>query len=310
MSLEIEQIANSVRSALSSLLLEVPERPAHLYTLGRGSSLHAATVVNSLMGDAGIPATNLPMNQIRSPLQLQQSVVLAISQSGASPDLCAAVQAVVETDCPVIALVNMKASILSTLATTTLSQGAGEELAVAATKSMVCSVVIGARLAEIWGKTDYELHQLPAQIEAVRQRPVDTLCTFLATDEPLLVIGSGAGLGVAAEICLKAQELLGRAAMAYSSAEVMHGPAGMIHRGYPVLVLAVGPETKNVNDCAARLSSMGADVYRLDDAPRDDALAATTLLVHCYLAMELACHRLARSPDQPANLNKVTLTEN
>ncbi len=310
MFLEVGQIADSVRSVLSSSLPDVPKRPAHLYTLARGSSLHATTVMNCLMGDIGIPATNLPLNQACAPLQLRHCVLLAVSQSGASPDLCAAVKAAVDQDCPVIGLVNMADSAVSMLATTTLSQCAGNELAVAATKSVVCSIVMGARLVEIWGNTDYKLDQLPAQIEAVQQRSVDALCTFLATDKPLLVIGSGGGSGVAGEICLKAQELLGRAAMAYSSAEVLHGPAGMIRQGYPVLALAIGPDAASVSDCAARLSSMGASVFTLDDAPRNDALAATTLLVHCYLAMELACQRLGRSADKPANLTKVTLTEN
>lgn len=307
---EVGQIADSVRSVIAFSFPDVPDRPEHLYTLGRGSSLHATTVVNCLMGNIGIPATNLPLNQACAPLQLGQCVLLAVSQSGASPDLCAAVKAAVDQGCPVIGLVNMANSAVSRLATTTLSQCAGNELAVAATKSVVCSIVMGARLAEKWGNTDHELEQLPAQIEAVQQRSVDALCRFLATDEPLLVIGSGGGLGVAGEICLKAQELLGRAAMAYSAAEVLHGPAGMIRQGYPVLALAVGPDAESVGDCATRLSAMGASVYTLDDAPRDDALAATTLLVHCYLAMELACQRLGRSADEPANLKKVTLTEN
>ncbi len=310
MLLEVGQIADSVRSALALPLSDIPQRPAHLYTLARGSSLHAATVVNCLLSDIGIPSTSLSLDQLSALLRLPQSVILAISQSGASPDLCTAVDTATGLGCPVIALVNMPDSTLSRLATITLSQCAGDELAVAATKSMVCSVVMGARLAQTWGTADYELESLPAHIEAVQQRSIDALCTFLASDEPLLVIGSGAGLGVAGEICLKAQELLGRAAMAYSSAEVLHGPAGMIRAGYPVLALAVGPEAASVRESAERLSSMGACVYTLEDAPRSDALAATTLLVHCYLAAELACQRLGRSADQPANLSKVTLTEN
>ena len=315
MHLETRQIAERVRVALAAPLPALPPVPRALHTLARGSSDHAATVVHRLLAAAGIPATTLPPSLIGEPngpggaaLRLDGATLLALSQSGASPDLCTAAERCARQGSAVIALVNAEGSPLADVASTRLSQHAGEERAVAATKSVVCSIVAGARLAEHWGAPAFGLDALPDQIEEMQGRPFDALAALFAADGPLLVIGRGSGLGVAAEIALKVQELLGRPAMAYSSAEVLHGPAGMVTAGYPVLALAHGPEADSVRSSVERLRELGAAVSVLDESPRDDSLAATAALAHAYLALESACRARGRSPDKPDNLSKVTLT--
>lgn len=306
---EIGQIAESIRAALSSRLPEFPQRPDHLYTVARGSSLHASTVIHHLMVHASLPSASLSPDLVSPALQIRNSVILAVSQSGASPDLCNAVRACRAQGSPVIALVNMPHSELEQLASTTVFQQAGKETAVAATKSVLCSVVMGARLAMHWGAPGWALDRLPEQVDASLRQPVSELADFLASSAPLLVIGSGTGAGVAAEIALKSQELLGRPTMAYSAAEVLHGPAGMIDTGYPVLALATGPERPAILECMQKLSGMGANVHLLDENVRRDDFAPVLSLLPVYLALEQACHRLGRPPDKPANLQKVTLTE-
>ena len=306
---EIGQIAASVEHVLLAELPELPPRPDHLYCVARGSSLHASAVIHHLMRHASIPSSSLSPNLLQAGPILLNSVVLAVSQSGASPDLCTAARACLVQNCPVVALVNMPNSTLERLASSTLHQHAGEEKAVAATKSMVCSVIMGARLAMHWGAPDFNLDDLSDQIMAIQQQEFGELLKFLSIEEPLLIIGGGSAYGVAAEVALKAQELLGRASMAYSPAEVLHGPAGMIREDYPVLVLATGPEKDAALKCAQKLVDMGALIHTVSDTERQDDLAPLLSLSRIYQAMEAACRRLGRSPDQPVNLSKVTLTE-
>ncbi len=305
---ETRQIATRVQLALDSDLPELPSAPEHLYTLARGSSDHAATVVQRLMANTAIPATTMPPSLMQHNLRMTDSLVLGISQSGASPDLCLAAEKCRQQGCPVIALLNVLASPLAEVASITLAQHAGAERAVAATKSVVCSIVMGARLAEYWGAPAFQLHRLPDQIRSAQQQPIDDLISLFSADGPLLVLGRGTGLGIAAEIALKVQELLGRPAMAYSSAEVLHGPAGMVVDGYPVLALAVGHERTSVLSAVKQLGKAGADVLVLDGDCRVDDMASVVLLTRVYLALEAACRQRGRSPDKPDNLNKVTLT--
>ena len=306
---ETQQIAHCVQSVLDSELPDLFSAPQHLYTLARGSSDHAATVVHRFMAAAGLPATTMPPSLIQQSLRLGGSALLAISQSGASPDLTTAAEKCRAQNCPVIALVNAAGSPLSSAATISLAQHAGNEQAVAATKSVVCSIVMGARIAERWGAASFNLDTLAEHIQSAQRQSVEELIRLFVADGPLLVIGRGTGLGVASEIALKVQELLGRPAMAYSSAEVLHGPAGMIRRGYPVLALAVGQERASVLSSVERLSKLGAEVTTIDVVQRRNALASTVALSHIYLALEAACRELGRSPDKPRNLSKVTLTQ-
>lgn len=309
MRLETGQIAERVAAALAQPLPELPPAPRTLYTLARGSSDHAATVLHRLFGRAGIVATTLPPSQCAPPVQPREAAVVAISQSGASPDLCAAADHARSLALPVVSIVNATASPLAQRASHPVAQHAGEERAVAATKSVVCSIVAGARIAEVWGAPSLSLQALPERIEREQHASIDALVAAFIASGPLLVIGRGSGLGVAAEIALKVQELLGRPAMAYSSAEVLHGPAGMIAPDYPVLALTVGPEAQAVAGSADRLGELGARVWRLHAEEPHDVLDATVVLSRVYLALEAACRALGRSPDKPENLQKVTLTD-
>lgn len=101
---------------------------------------------------------------------------------------------------------------------------------------------------------------------------------------------------------------VGRAAMAYSSSEVLHGPAGMMNANYPVLALALGPEKHDVLECVEKLDAMGADCHVLTTPLRQDKLSATLILCQVYLEIEQACVLRGLSPDTPRNLSKVTLT--
>ncbi len=308
MKRETQEIAERVSVALATPLPEIPAPPAHIYTLARGSSDHAATMVHRLLRAAQLPSTTLPPSMLREPLVLSNSLLLAISQSGASPDLSTAARVSREQDCPVLALTNQLDSALARESTVHINIRAGRECAVAATKSVVCSVLAGARVAEYWGARSFSLEQLPEQIFHAQQQQTDELVELFVKPGPLLVIGRGLGLGVACEVALKVQELLGKAAMAYSSAEVLHGPAGMIVPGYPVLALAVGPDAPDVLSTTKQLRSLGAQTTVISIAPRVDGLAALINLTHIYVALEIACRQLGRSPDKPANLRKVTRT--
>lgn len=304
-ALEIPAVASRV---LQSDWSVVPKRPDHLYTLARGSSDHAATVIHRIMQMTGLAATTLPPSLLRSSLRLPRSTVLAISQSGASPDLHEGAQQCAARGVPVISIVNQADSPLALASSLVIEQQAGPELAVAATKSVVASILCGVCIAQRWGVKIEDPSALADQLDEIQQIQIDPLVEMLLPDSPVIVLGRGSGLGIAGEIALKIQELLRRPAFAYSSAEVLHGPAGMITDGFPVIALAVGPEADEVRQSAGRLAGMGADVKLLEHVARSDGLAATELLSWVYLGLEAACRARGLSPDKPENLHKVTLT--
>src|SRR3954468_24880960 len=84
--------------------------PAAMVTIGRGSSDHAATYARYLVETRlGILASSLPpsiFSVFKAPLSLRNTLSLAISQSGRSPDLLAAARAARDSGAVVVALVN------------------------------------------------------------------------------------------------------------------------------------------------------------------------------------------------------------
>ena len=168
---------------------------------------------------------------------LTNSVCLAISQSGASPDLLAAVGKAREAGALVMALVNAKDSPLAQRADHVVPLCAGAETSVAATKSFIASLAAIIHLVSCWAEDrelSEEIRKAPQAPRARRGistgvRRVERLKP--ATD--LFVVGRGMGLGVAQEAALKLKETCGLHAEAVSAAELRHGPMALRAAGLP-----------------------------------------------------------------------------
>ena len=120
---------------------------------------------------------------------------------------------------------------------------AGPEQAVAATKSMIAALVAGAALVAQWigdGRLNAAIEALPALLAAPAAPPPRPLIERVAGARSAFVLGRGATFAIAAEAALKLKETCAIHAEAFSSAEVLHGPAGVITPGF--LVIAFMPQ--------------------------------------------------------------------
>ena len=269
----------------------------HLYTLARGSSDHAAQVINRMASDAlGIPASAIAPSQIHG-ISFDQSLVLAISQSGASPDLVSGLASARASGAVTVGLINQPGSALQAHCDLSVPMMAGPEHSVAATKSFFMSVLMGYRIL-------YPERPLPSvPVPSLRA----DLTKFFVEQQVITVLGRGETLGLAREVALKVQELLGKPAFAYSSAEVVHGPKAMVMEQSAVLVLSGGRYRAQLRESARDWGEWGCSVHVCETG--DGTLDALYGLPSLYLALESACRTLGRPVDQPVGLNKVTLTE-
>ncbi|MDE2456402.1 MAG: SIS domain-containing protein, partial [Burkholderiales bacterium] len=139
-------------AALGAALRADP--PSAVITVARGSSDHAAGyLAYLLMARYGRLVTSLPMSLItlyKAPLSTHGSAVVAISQSGRSPDLIEPIEVYRRGGGTTVALVNDETSPLAAASEWVLPLRAGRENSVAATKSFICSLSAGARLAASW----------------------------------------------------------------------------------------------------------------------------------------------------------------
>lgn len=314
--------ANRIQ-ALAARLRANP--PRVVVTCARGSSDHAATFARYLIETkAGVltSSAGLSVSSVydASP-NLEGALYLAISQSGKSPDLLAAVKAAKAAGAYAVALVNVVNSPLADLADEVIPLHAGPELSVAATKSYIAALVAITQLIAAWTE-DAELADalttLPAALEQAWALEWTSAVDRLKTARNLYVLGRGVGFGVALEAALKFKETCGLHAEAFSAAEVLHGPMALVKDGFPALVFAQNDESRaSVDDMAKGLRARGADV--LLAAPGEGGDGLPTLAAHPVLEpilMIQSFYRMANAlsvargydPDSPPHLNKVTET--
>lgn len=289
--------------------------PAALITIARGSSDHAATCLKyavELMTGRPVSSMGPSVASIYATrLRLKGIAAIGISQSGRSEDLVSLMQACRVGGAETLTLSNTVGSPLASAAGTALDLCAGPELAVAATKSFTNSVLAGLWLLAHWTGDDAlkaALRAVPERFEALLKTSAPELAETLETTDRLLVIARGPGLGVGAEVALKAMELCGIHASAYSSAEVLHGPSAVLRDGFPVLALGA-PDAAGLQGTIDKLTGQGARILlppQVEHANR--FLAPLIQLIPLYGALEAAARARGRNPDKPEFLAKETLT--
>lgn len=290
--------------------------PACVVTLARGSSDHAATCLKYAIELVdGVPVASLGpsiASVFGAGLHLERAAGFAISQSGESEDLVRAARAMDGAGACTIALTNSPGSPLAEVVGRVQDVLAGPEQAVAATKSYVNSVLAGLWVLAHWQRDAAlmdALHGVPERLGLALALDMSPVTHALLACERLVVLGRGPTLGVAQEVALKAMEVCGIPAVAYSSAEVLHGPSAILTDGYPVLGIISDPQD-GVARTAGVLRAQGAGIIDLPtgDVPRHRAVPALDQLVALYAAIEAAARLKGLNPDKPENLKKVTST--
>ncbi len=304
--------------------------PTSLLTLARGSSDHAAGYLAYLvMARLQRLVTSLPMSVVTlyaSPLQGAGLWSLAFSQSGRSPDLVEPTKALRQRGARTLAIVNDAGSPLAQAAEWVLPLHAGAETSVAATKSFIAQLAMGARLVADWGgdaTLAQALHELPEVLARAATQDWSAALGPLQAATGLFVVGRGPGLAIAMEAALKLKETCGLHAEALSAAELHHGPKALLVSGFPVLVLAPrGPAQAGLLEAAAAFRDHGAQV--LLAAPPGTPVAGLPLLpllvtghedldpISAVQSLYPFVDSLARArgldPDAPRHLAKITLT--
>ena len=296
-------------------------------TVARGSSDHAASYCAYLiMARLGRIVASLPMSLVtltKAPLRTRDTLAIAISQSGQSPDVIAPIRYFRAGGATTIALVNDIASPLATAAEWAMPLHAGQERSVAATKSFIASLVAGARLVAHWQDDPAltaALAALPQALHMAARTDWSAALEVLAPARTIMVIGRGIGFPVALEAALKFKETSALQAEAFSGAEIQHGPMALIEDGYPLLIFASrGPTQAGLIALAGEMRARGARVLLaapLDVAGRDLTLPLAPTpdldpIVAAQAFYVMAAHLSkvrGMDPDRPRHLNKITKT--
>lgn len=301
--------------------------PRAVVTLARGSSDHAATFARYLIERrAGVLTSSLSpsiASLYDSTPDLAGTLVLAISQSGRSPDLVTAAQHARANGALLVSIVNYEDSPLAALADAVIPMAAGPERSVAASKSFIAALAAILDLLAAWTgdpTIGAALDSLREKLEQAWQLDWTGAVPLLADSGSMYVVGRGHGFAIAQEAALKLKETCAIHAEAFSAAEVRHGPMTLVGPGFPVLLFGQADEgLESVAELAADVAAQGAvlltagvpgapPTIELPIVTADPLIAPILEIASFYrLANALAVAR-GRDPDRPPNLTKVTET--
>jgi glucosamine--fructose-6-phosphate aminotransferase (isomerizing) len=316
------------RDELAVTLRGVLPDPLHgIVLVARGSSDHAAIYGRYLLEPAagrpvGLGAPSL-QTLYGAAVDYSGFLVIAVSQSGATPEIATVVEHVRAAGGRTLAVTNEADSPLAHAADATVALGAGEERAVPATKTFTAQAAAFALLAEALGDGDAAGREdawarLSGALEAILADPgpAERAAEAIGDAATLIAVGRGAGFPMALEVALKLKEAALLPAEGYSAADLRHGPTALISAGFPVLALnAGGPGGEDVAELVRSLRAGDAAVHEIAEGAALDVpaglpeeLAALAAVVRGQqVALALARLR-GLDPDAPRGLSKVTPT--
>jgi glucosamine--fructose-6-phosphate aminotransferase (isomerizing) len=255
-------------------------------------------------------------------------LIVALSQSGRTPEIVRLAGDFHRSGATVVGITNDSDSDLAREARLTIELNAGRERAVPATKTvtsqMLAVLAIAAGLTSRGQRalTGADVSVLTGAVSELLDdvEPVQRVAAQLAAHNRVAVVGRGTIYPAALETALKLQETSGMMAHGFSTADFRHGPIAVCGPDVPAVLLAgSGPADEDTREVRAQLTQRGAPSILVGTASgRTTPDVAWPLLgtaAECVLAtvrgQQLAlhvCRALGIDPDQPAGLNKVTLT--
>lgn len=308
-----------------------------------GTSYHAALVGKFLIeGFCRIPVEADIGSEFRyrHPILGDDTLLVAISQSGETADTLAALREGKRQGAMTLAICNVVESTLARESDHVIYTHAGPEIGVASTKTFVTQLVILFLLALRMGRTlgllspqegrglIAELIRLPHLMEEVLKssKQVLEIARKYLSVRDFLYLGRGINYPIALEGALKLKEISYIHAEGYPAGEMKHGPIALIDREMPVVVLATQNDVyekviSNIEEVKAREGKVIAlaspsdrqILQKSDDTlfiPETHPFLTPILLT---LPLQLLAYHMAdlkgTDVDQPRNLAKSVTVE-
>jgi len=299
----------------------------------RGTSDNAGVYAKYVLGTMnGLPVAMAAPSLFtiyKHPPRLSNTLVLGISQSGKSPDIVSVLVEAKRQGALTAALTNTPESELAGQADVVIDLIAGEEKAVAATKTYTGELGAIALLSALLADDPImknELQAVPEAMSAVLSMNdlVAGAVSRYRYIKQCVVIGRGYNYATAFELSLKLQELVYINAQPYSSADFMHGPLALIDTGFPIIVFAPsGSMFDEMRELIDRVRDCKAEIICITDEPSLAQSVHTPLVLStsipewlspltCIMPGQLFALYLAATcgydVDRPRSIHKITET--
>ena len=216
---EIEKAADYIKHA------------KNIYVTGSGTSYNSALIAKQIFSKyAKIKAEPIMSSELQfAPESIEEnSIIIAISQSGESADVLDAVKIGKQANCKIIAIVNLMTSSLVREADVAIGMNCGPEIGVAATKSFTSQLVILYKIVQKLAdnKITIDFEKFAESILKILENPVkiQKIAKVIKNISDIYVLGRGINYPIAKEAALKLKELTYIHAEGIPGGELKHGP--------------------------------------------------------------------------------------
>ena len=309
-----------------------------------GTSWHSALAGEFMLEElAKIPVEVEYASEFRyrHPIINENTLVVAISQSGETADTLAAIREAKRNNAKVLSIVNAKGSSIDRESDSVLYTYAGPEIGVASTKAFTTQLVVlylftlfmanlkksldDKKISELLGK----LRKLPLQMESLlsKENEIKKIAEIYKDKTNSLFLGRGVNFPIALEGALKLKEVSYLHAEGYPAAEMKHGPIALIDKNMPVLFIATKDDYTyrkvlgNIHEVKARNGIIIAIATEGDEEVAKIAdymvYIPKTLYILSSILTAIPLQLLAYyaavdrnlDPDKPRNLSKSVVVE-
>ncbi len=300
--------------------------------VARGTSDNAALFGRYLLElTTGIPVSLCAPSiytLYRARLNLRQTLMVGVSQSGESTDVNAVLRSARRQGAFTVGITNEPRATLARIVDEVFHVRAGRQRSVAATKTYTGQLLLFYLLAFALGPaiTLSRVSEIPDRAkQALRlAKGIRELVQRYRYMRNCVVVGRGLNYANAFELSLKLMETCYVVAERFSSADFLHGPIAMVERDLPVfLFMPPGRSFRDLGKLAERLQRMHADTLlisskgvRLPAATRAIRVPGTIpeiytpipYIVPGQLFAALLAEVKGLNPDKPRFLQIVTRT--
>ena len=297
-----------------------------VFITGSGTSYNSALLAKHILSKFSKLRVETVMSsefQYSSDVLDENSVVIAISQSGETADVLQSVKAAREKGAKVLSIVNVTTSSLARLSDCYLEVKCGPEIGVAATKSFTSQLSIlytitdalGGNLTRISADRAKLSEAIAKSLEA--EQKIAELAAQIKDAKDIYILGRSSHFPICLEGALKIKELAYIHAEGIAAGELKHGPLALIDKNSVVIIL--NPDDSTYTDTLSNahvVKSRGAKLIGITNKPnpiydycipippiRESLLPLLEVIPLQFLAYHLALYNNA-NPDYPRNLAK------
>ncbi len=315
----------------------------HVLIIACGSSWHAGCIGASLLEDmARIPSQAEIASELRfkNPIISNETLVIAISQSGETADTLAAIREAKAKGAKILGICNNHHSTLTREAQGCIYLKAGPEISVCSTKTFTSQVALLTLFALYMARLRHmkkeegqiflrHMLEIPALIKKVLQDAavIEKLAYKYAKYDNFFFLGRRHMYFNALEASLKLKEISYLNAHAYPAGELKHGPLALLCEDLPVIAFCANNQTydkmlSNLMEVQARGSPIVAFTEKRAKDPIDrivndkiilpstiDELATFPTSVAGQLFAYYIAKKRKRDIDHPRNLAKSVTVE-